>query len=412
MKMQFDLIVIGGGAAGFFGAIQTAEMKPNANILILEKSNKILSKVRISGGGRCNVTHQCFNPNVLAHHYPRGEKSLKKAFKYFHAEHTVNWFNSKGIVLKAEGDGRMFPISDSSETIIECFVNLATAHKIKIELVKTVCKIQSLVEGLEIFCNGGVSFKTKCILITSGGNPNKQFYDFISQLGHTIKPPIPSLFTFNDGEKKFSDLMGVSVADASIKITGTKFFEQGPILITHWGLSGPCVIKLSAWAAEYLHQVRYEFSVIVNWLGDMKEDDVRAQLMQLRATRAKQKVVSSTVFSLPLRLVQRFYFLSEINESKTWGELSHRNINKLLECLIRCPFQIKGKTTFKEEFVTCGGVELNEVNMETMESKIAPNVFFAGEVLNIDGETGGFNFQNAWTTAFLAAKTITQRLNK
>src|SRR5688572_14632314 len=377
--MQFDLIVVGGGAAGFFGAIQAAEMKANLKVLILEKSNKILSKVRVSGGGRCNVTHQCFNPHVLAHHYPRGEKALKKSFKEFHAEHTVNWFASKGVVLKAEADGRMFPITDSSQTIIECFVNLATTLKIKIELGKTVTGIHPTPEGLNVMCDGGLIFKTKCVLITPGGNPNKQFYNFIGSLGHTIKSPIPSLFTFNDAEKKFSDLMGVSVPNASIRIAGTKFFQQGPLLITHWGLSGPCVIKLSAWAAEFLYQQRYEFEVLVNWLGEMKEDEVRTYLMQLKETKAKQKVISSSLFSLPLRLMQRLYLLSEINEFKTWSELSHRNINKLLEFLIRCPFKIKGKTTFKEEFVTCGGVELNEIDMETMESKKIRNVFFAGE---------------------------------
>lgn len=405
--MQFDLIVVGGGAAGFFGAIQAAEMKPGLKVLILEKSNKILSKVRISGGGRCNVTHHCYNPFELAHHYPRGEKPLKNLFKTFHAEHVVKWFASKGVQLKVEDDGRMFPTTDSSQTIINCFVLQTQALNIKLELGKAVARIEQDNDGLCIFSSDGGVYKTRRVLIASGGSPNIQSYSFIADLSHAICEPIPSLFTFNDSENEFKDLMGIAVPNAAVRIEGTKFLQTGPILITHWGLSGPAVIRLSSWAAEYLHQSNYKFTALVNWLGTAKEDELRAELTEYKLTKSKQRVMSNTLFSLPQRLAQRLCVLAEIEDTNTWSELSQKKINKLIEFLIRCPFQIKGKTTFKEEFVTCGGVDLKEINIETMESRKFENIFFAGEVLNIDGETGGFNFQSAWTTAFIAAKAIT-----
>lgn len=404
--MHFDLIVIGGGAAGFFGAIQAAEMRPGSKILILEKSSKLLSKVRVSGGGRCNVTHHCLDPFDLSKHYPRGEKPLKNLFPSFHAEHMIKWLNSKGIKLKTERDGRMFPITDSSETIIECFIREVEKLKIRILTNKAVANIEGIQGPLKTTCNDGETFQSKKILIATGGSSNKIAYEFIARLGHTILNPIPSLFTFNDSEKKFADLMGISVPSAEVKIAGTKFLQQGPLLITHWGLSGPATIKLSAWAAEFLHNVNYEFTALVSWIGFVKEDDVRTQLENLKNSKSKQKIMTNPLFAVPLRLWERLCLEAEVGESKIWSEVSQRSINKLVESLIRYPFKIKGKTTFKEEFVTCGGVDLKEIDLERMESKVVKNIFFAGEVLNIDGETGGFNFQNAWTTAFVAAKTI------
>ncbi len=405
--MQFDLIVIGGGAAGFFGAIQAAEMKPGLQVLILEKSSKLLSKVRISGGGRCNVTHHCYNPFELARHYPRGEKSLKDPFRSFHAEHMVKWLGSKGVILKSESDGRMFPVTNSSETIIACFISQSEQLKIKIYLSKRVSRIDKGINLLDIVCEDGEVYNAKKILIAMGGNAATAAYNFIADLKHTIKDPIPSLFTFNDSGKTFKDLMGVAVPAAYLKIVGTKFSQEGALLVTHWGLSGPAVIKLSAWAAEYLHQVHYEFTVLVSWIGRVKEEEVRIQLMDHKKSKGRQKVMSNSMFSIPHRLWQRLCELADVEETKTWSELSLKKVNKLIEFLIRCPFEIKGKTTFKEEFVTCGGVDLREVDLDTMESKLVKNIFFAGEVLNIDGETGGFNFQSAWTTAFIAAKAIT-----
>ncbi|HOX81439.1 MAG TPA: NAD(P)/FAD-dependent oxidoreductase [Chryseolinea sp.] len=404
--MQFDLVVIGGGASGFFGAIQAAEKKPGLNILILEKSSKLLSKVRISGGGRCNVTHHCFEPIALAHHYPRGEKPLKSLFQIFQAKETVAWFASKGVQLKTEEDGRMFPVTDNSETIIDCFLEQARQLKIKIETSKGVVSIQQENDQFKIICQHGEIIEARKILIAAGGHPNKQGYEWMSNLDHNIVDPLPSLFTFNDSEKKFKDLMGVAVPAAEVRIAGSKFSQTGPVLITHWGLSGPAVIKLSAWAATYLYEKKYEFTALVSWIGAVKEETLRDQLAEQKSKRGKQKVISNPLFSLPQRLWIRICELSEVEETKIWAELPQKNINKLIEFMIRCPFQIKGKTTFKEEFVTCGGIDVSEIHLATMESKKVKNIFFAGEVLNIDGETGGFNFQAAWTTAFIAAKGI------
>lgn len=404
--MQYDLIVVGGGAAGFFGAIQAAGMKPGLKILILEKTTKVLSKVRVSGGGRCNVTHHEYNPFSLTKHYPRGEKALKNVFKTYHAEHVVKWFASKGVLLKAEDDGRMFPVTDSSETIIECFLNEARRYNIKIESGWPVESIAPALDGFEISSAKGETYRATKVLIASGGSPNRQAYAWIENLNHVLAAPIPSLFTFNDSKKNFADLMGISVSSGEVKIQGTKFVQRGPILITHWGLSGPAVIKLSAWAAEYLHSVNYTFTVLVNWVGGLSEEETRAALHDMKTSRSRQKVNSDTLFALPQRLSRRLCEIAGVEETKIWSELSVRTINRLVEVLIRCPFHIKGKTTFKEEFVTCGGVELGEVNLSTMESKRVKNIFFAGEVLNVDGETGGFNFQSAWSTAFVAATAI------
>lgn len=406
--MKYDLVVIGGGAAGFFGAIQAAALNPELRILILEKSPKLLSKVRISGGGRCNVTHNCFNPFELSRHYPRGERLLKTLFKEFNAQDVVNWFAEKGVLLKSEQDGRMFPVSDSSITIIDCFLREASHHKIRIETKQGVTGVRLEEGDFRIQTDGEKIYQGKAILVATGGNGNPQAYRWITNLGHTIVKPIPSLFTFNDPAKKFKDLMGISVPDAVVRIVGTKLFERGPVLITHWGLSGPAVIKLSAWAAEYLYAVDYIFDVQVSWIGSVKEEEIRAKLQLHKATSGKQKIHTNPMYSVPQRLWQRLCELSEIEESRIWSEIGQKQLNRLIEHLIRCPFQIKGKTTFKEEFVTCGGVDLKEIDPETMESRVVKNLYFAGEVLNIDGETGGFNFQAAWSTAYIAARSFRQ----
>lgn len=406
---MFSLAVIGGGAAGFYGAIQTAELNPGSKIIILEKSSKLLSKVRISGGGRCNVTHHCFEATELSQHYPRGQKPLKSLFRKYQASDVVTWFEKKGVKLKSEEDGRMFPVTDNSETVINCFLKLTDQYKIKIETHAEVENIKQHADHFEIqYANQTI--KAKHVLVALGGHPQVHAYDLLKNLGHTIVKPIPSLFTFNDSLKEFKDLMGVSVPHGVVRIAGTKFYQEGPILITHWGLSGPAVIKLSAWAAQYFYEQKYEATVLVSWIKETQEEIVRKFLLEYKSTNKKRKVYSNPLFELPQRLWVRVCELAEIEEEKIWDELSNKNINKVLELLIRCPFKIKGKTTFKEEFVTCGGIDLAEVNLETMESKKVKNLFFAGEVLNIDGETGGFNFQAAWTTAFVAAKKITNVL--
>ncbi len=374
-------------------------------MLILEKSTKLLSKVLISGGGRCNVTHHCYDAVALSRHYPRGQKALRSVFKQYQAKDTVEWFASRNVMLKAEPDGRMFPVTDSSRTIVDCFLKEASRLGIKVETRAEVTSIEATGDKFRLATTSG-SFEGKRVLVTTGGNPKAVAYHFIRDLGHTIVPPVPSLFTFNDVGRRFADLMGVSVPDAVVRIAGTKFLQSGPLLITHWGLSGPAVIRLSAWAAEHLHAVDYTFTVLVSWFPHGGENETRRFLLQQKADHARRKIHSHALFGLPQRLWEKICMLAEIPEDKVWGEVSNRQMNKLLEFLIRCPFQIKGKTTFKEEFVTCGGVDLAAVNLETMESKIVRGLYFAGEVLNLDGETGGFNFQAAWSTAFLAASSM------
>lgn len=400
-----DLIVIGGGAAGFFGAILAAEKNPTLSIVILEKSGKILSKVKVSGGGRCNVTHNCDNPFRLAGHYPRGEKSLKTLFKFFDVLDMVKWLDEHGVKLKTEDDGRMFPITDDSQTIVDCFIRSASQLGIKLEVDLPVEAIQKKDEAFWIKCRNKVFF-SRNVLVATGGNSKAEAYKFLEDCGHRIVPPIPSLFTFNDPGRTFTDLMGVSVQSAQIRITGTKLSQRGAILITHWGLSGPAVIKLSAWAAAFLHEKNYGFTIHINWTTLEKEDDVRAHLLSAKQDRPRQKITRYCPFSLPSRLWERICRLSEIDEEKVWGEIAIKNFNKLLENTFRCEFDIRGKTTFKEEFVTCGGVDLQDIDLQSMESKKLVGLYFAGEVLNIDGETGGFNFQAAWTTAFVAANAI------
>jgi predicted Rossmann fold flavoprotein len=405
MATQFDLITIGGGAAGFFGSIVAAEQKPGLSILILEKTSKLLSKVSASGGGRCNVTHHCFEPTPLAKHYPRGSAALKNLFRKFQASDMVDWLESKKVKLKTEEDGRMFPVTDDSQTIIDCFLEEVKKHQIQIKPNAEVTQIKFTNNVFDVFVGKDQHFKAKKILIATGGHNNSASYGWLRQLGFKIVEPIPSLFTFNDLEKSFTELMGVSVPNAEVKIAGTKFSQQGPVLITHWGLSGPAVIKLSAWAAEFLHKQKYTFTALVNWIN-LTEEQLREAFTSFKTKNGKQKVVANPSFNLPTRLWQRLCELAEIPETKIWAELSNKQLNKLMESLIRCPFQIKGKTTFKEEFVTCGGVDLTAINLETMESKTQRGLFLAGEVLNIDGETGGFNFQSAWTTAWVAAQAI------
>ena len=400
---QFDLVVIGGGAAGFFGALSSAEMNPSLSILILEKTTKLLSKVKVSGGGRCNVTHHNFEPSALSKHYPRGSKELKSLFRKFQAKDVVEWFESKGVKLKIEEDGRMFPVSDNSQTIIDCFLYEAGRHKIEVRAHTEVKKINQVGTGFDLETNVD-KISTKRILIATGGYNHLEQYDWLKS--NDIIPPIPSLFTFNDSKKLFKDLMGVAVPHAEVKIAGTKFSETGPVLITHWGLSGPAVIKLSAWAAEFLHDKKYEFTALVNWTGSANEESIRLHLNDLNSNHGKQKIIVNPLYNIPTRLWLRLCELAEIDESWTWAVLPRKNQNRLIEFLIRCPFEIKGKTTFKEEFVTCGGVDLKSIDLETMESKVVKGIYFAGEVLNIDGETGGFNFQSAWTTAYVAAKAI------
>jgi len=401
----YDLIVVGGGAAGFYAAVQAVEMQPRLRVIILEKSGRLLSKVRISGGGRCNVTHHCFEPGPLSKHYPRGAKQLRRIFNDYAARETVDWFSRRGVKFKTEEDGRMFPTTDNSATIVNALLDRARELGIVVKTSAAVKAIHPIADSLEVTTDE-VRYIGRNVLVAIGGHPRADAYEFITRLGHTLRPPVPSLFTFNDPERRFADLMGISVPSGEIRIAGTKFRQSGPVLVTHWGLSGPAVIRLSAWAAEWLHEVNYRFQILVSWIGNTNEDEVRDYLMEQRSARARQKVTGHPLYGLPSRLWVRLCALSEIEEDRIWSDMGIKHINRLVEHLHRCVFSITGKTTFKEEFVTCGGVNLNEVNLDTLESKRIKGLYFAGEVLNIDGETGGFNFQAAWSTAWLCARSV------
>lgn len=400
MKEQ-DILIIGGGAAGFFTAINAAEMDPGARITILERGNEVLNKVKISGGGRCNVTHAEFDPIQLAKNYPRGEKELRGPFHSFMTGDTIAWFESRGVELKVEEDGRMFPVSNSAQTIIACFQE---------EVLRLGIRLLRKQPVQEIFRDGATwmvntkteSFAARNLVIATGSNP--KIWNLLEQLGHQIVPPVPSLFTFNIKDNRIKDLPGVSTA-ASVSIVGEKLETEGPLLITHWGMSGPAILKLSAWGARELSQLP-EFEIQVNWLLDARAEDVVAELKELKQQHTKQQVHKYAQLGLPKRLWQSLVSSRGIEEDFRWADLSNRQMAEIAEELTAGVFKVHGKSTFKEEFVTAGGVDLKEVNFKTFESRIHDNLFFAGEVLNIDAITGGFNFQNAWTGGYLVARAL------
>jgi len=401
--------IVGGGAAGFFAAITCAQLNPLIEVYLFEKTSKLLSKVRISGGGRCNVTHHCYNPNQLTQYYPRGGKFLKNGFKLFGAEDTVKWFEKRGIKLKTEADGRMFPITDDSASIVNCL--LLEAKKAGV-VVKTGISVDGIAKtdtgNFTLRLSSGNAFEVAGLLVCTGGNPKTENYDWLRHLGHTIIHPVPSLFTFNVPNSPLKELQGVAVPHAKVKVAGQAFENEGPLLITHWGYSGPAVLKLSAWAARDLHNLDYTFTSLINWLPDFSEEQLRTVLLDYRKQHPKKVVATNPLFNLPQRLWKALGALAEINDKIIWAELPVKNQNKLIEQLVRGSFAVKGKTTFKEEFVTCGGIDLKEIKPDTMESRILPGLFFAGEILDIDGVTGGFNFQAAWTTGYLGGKALSQ----
>ena len=411
--MTKRLIVIGGGAAGFFCAVNAAAANPNLEVIIIERSGKLLSKVRVSGGGRCNVTHGCFSISEMIKNYPRGANFLKKAFIHFFTTDTISWFSERGVTLKTEADGRMFPITDSSETIIDCLVKEANKYGVKIMMNKEVKGIVNKVAResscITLMCADGEEMNTDLLCVACGGFSKEVQFDWIKALGHSIEPPVPSLFTFNLAGSNITELMGVSVEKVTIKIVGTRFSQQGPILITHWGFSGPAVLKLSAFAARELAALGYHYRIVVNWVPSFNENTMREELTRMRIQLTGQKIINRNPFYLPQRLWTFFLQLSGINENTRWADLPAKQQNLLVKNLCTHEFEVKGKTTFKEEFVTSGGVSLDEISPFTMESKLIRNLFFAGEVMNVDGITGGFNFQHAWTSGWIAAKAIGAR---
>ncbi|WP_298222098.1 NAD(P)/FAD-dependent oxidoreductase [Flavobacterium sp.] len=402
MNQNYDIIVVGGGAAGFFTAINIAEKNPKLKVAILERGKNVLEKVRISGGGRCNVTHACFVPNDLVKFYPRGEKELRGPFHQFCSGDTIEWFEKHGVELKIEDDGRMFPVSNSSQTIIDCF--LKATQKLGIAVL-TGQSVQSIFRS-DTFWKVETqteTFACQKIVMASGSNP--KMWDLLQNLGHSIVIPVPSLFTFNIKDPRIKDLMGVS-ALASVQVKDTKLSASGPLLITHWGMSGPGILRLSAWGARILHDKNYQFTIIVNWLHDVDFNEAMEILKELKQDQAKKAVSKKSPFEFPNRLWESFVLASGIDSETKWADLSKAQLQNLANQLTHAHFQVNGKSTFKEEFVTAGGVDLKEINFKTMESKILPDLYFAGEIVNIDAITGGFNFQNAWTSGFIVASAI------
>ena len=402
MNQNFDIIIVGGGAAGFFTAINIVEKNPTLKVAILERGSEVLQKVRISGGGRCNVTHACFEPNELVKFYPRGEKELRGPFHQFGAGDTIEWFEKHGVALKIESDGRMFPVSNSSQTIIDCF--LEATKKLGIAVL-TGQSVQSIFkqEAFWKIETQTENYLCEKLVLATGSNP--KVWDMLQNFGHAVITPVPSLFTFNIKDVRIKELPGVA-AQATVKVKDTKLISSGPLLITHWGMSGPAILKLSAWGARILHDKNYQFTVFVNWLNDADSEEVEKKLKDLKQEHAKKSVSKKSPFELTNRLWESLVLASGIEAETKWADLSKIQLTNLINQLVNGTFQVNGKSTFKEEFVTAGGIDLKEINFKTMESKLHKNLYFAGEIVNIDAITGGFNFQNAWTSGFIVANTI------
>ncbi|MFV8336364.1 NAD(P)/FAD-dependent oxidoreductase [Flavobacterium sp. RSP29] len=402
MNQNFDIIIVGGGAAGFFTAINIVEKNPKLKVAILERGAEVLQKVRISGGGRCNVTHACFEPNELVKFYPRGEKELRGPFHQFCSGDTIEWFEKHGVALKIEADGRMFPVSNSSQTIIDCF--LKATQKLGIAVL-TGQSVQSLFkkENEWKIETQTENYLAEKLILATGSNP--KVWEMLQNFGHAVISPVPSLFTFNIKDARIKELPGVA-AQVTVKVKDTKLSSTGPLLITHWGMSGPAILRLSAWGARILHDKNYQFTIFVNWLNDADTTDVEKKLKDLKQEHAKKSVSKKSPFELTNRLWESLVLASGIEVETKWADLSKIQLQNLANQLTNGTFQVNGKSTFKEEFVTAGGIDLKEINFKTMESKLHENLYFAGEIVNIDAITGGFNFQNAWTSGFIVANSI------
>lgn len=403
-KTDLDIIIIGGGAAGFFAAINIAEQNPNLNIAILERGKTGLQKVKISGGGRCNVTHAEFIPSELIENYPRGKKELLGPFHRFMTGDTIAWFEERGIALKIEEDGRMFPVSNSSQTIIDCFLSEVKKHNVKVLYNHSVKTMVTDGNKFILQTNQG-TLSCEKIVVATGSNP--KIWNLLSELGHNIVSPVPSLFTFDIKDERIKDIPGVVAKDVEVKVIGTDLVSQGPLLITHVGMSAPSILKLSAFGAVDLAILNYNFKIAINFIGH----DIESCMDNLKVAKqdyAKKTVLNSVQFDLPKRLWKKLVLASNIHETERWADLNKIQLEALANQLTNAVFQVTGKSTFKEEFVTAGGVDLREINFKTFESKRIPNLYFAGEVMNVDAVTGGFNFQNAWTSAFMVSKAISK----
>lgn len=400
--------VIGGGASGFMAALTAAENHPNDKVIIFEKSREVLSKVRISGGGRCNVTHQPSSPTSFAKNYPRGQSFLKKILSQFDATDTMRWFESRGVRLKTEPDGRVFPQTNSSQTIIQCLLEQADRLGVEIRTGVSVKNFEIIDNQFLLHLHNDAPLKVDRLIVATGGSPKMQGFDWLTQHGHDVAPPVPSLFTFNTPQNSLRTLAGISVNPVEIRIPKLKLLSNGPLLITHWGFSGPAVLKLSAWGARELAELNYRFQIRINWIPGKNFDYLQSWLHDLKVKHPKQQLSAHPQFGIPARLWRWMAENVGIDRNLKLIETPHKKLNKMATQLTDGLFEVEGKTTFKEEFVTCGGIELTNINPLTMESTKIKGLFFTGEVLNVDGITGGFNFQNAWTTGYIAGKNVGQ----
>lgn len=400
--------VIGGGASGFMAALTAAENHPNDKVIIFEKSREVLSKVRISGGGRCNVTHQPSSPTSFAKNYPRGQSFLKKILTQFDATDTMRWFESRGVRLKTEPDGRVFPQTNSSQTIIQCLLEQADRLGVEIRTGVSVKNFEIIDNQFLLHLHNDAPLKVDRLIVATGGSPKMQGFDWLTQHGHDVAPPVPSLFTFNTPQNSLRTLAGISVNPVEIRIPKLKLLSNGPLLITHWGFSGPAVLKLSAWGARELADLNYRFQIRINWIPGKNFDSLQSWLHDLKAKHPKQQLSAHPQLGIPARLWRWMAENAGIDRNLKLIETPHKKLNKMATQLTDGLFEVEGKTTFKEEFVTCGGIELTNINPLTMESTKIKGLFFTGEVLNVDGITGGFNFQNAWTTGYIAGKNVGQ----
>lgn len=399
-----NVAIIGGGAAGFFAAIHVKENFPDADVVLFEKSAKVLAKVKISGGGRCNVTNGCTEIRELSEAYPRGGRQLRKLFGTFNTKHAMEWFEQRGVPLVIQADNCVFPVSQNSQSIIDCFLNEARRLGVRIATGMSVRSMHTNSSGawtLELDSESRIFDK---VIVTTGGQPKRSGLEWLEQLGHAIEEPVPSLFTFNMPQESVTSLMGIVVENAAVSIPGTNLKANGPLLVTHWGMSGPAILKLSAFGARILSERQYSFEVRVNWVNTQNENDVREVLEEIIRTHGNKQLANYRPYLLPERLWHYLLEKRGLSKTTTWGQLGKKGVAQLLTVLTNDLYRVHGKTTFKEEFVTCGGVSLESVDMKTMQSKCCPNLYFAGEVLDIDGITGGYNFQAAWTTSFTAAK--------
>lgn len=401
-----NVAVVGGGAAGFFSAITCAESSPQARVTIFERGERVLAKVKISGGGRCNVTHACFEPKQLIHYYPRGGMALLGPFHDFQPSDTMDWFESRGVKLKTEEDGRVFPVTDQSQTVIDCLVEAARKAKVEVQTGAAIKSIEKTDKGFVLSFADGTSRVFDRLLLATGSNADG--YRWVKSLGHQLESPVPSLFTFTITDPRLKGLSGISVPDGRVKLKGKKLEQRGPLLITHWGLSGPAILKLSAWGARILNGLNYQAELEVSWLPEMKSEELAKKFQETKAEHSRKLVLNQPAVDVPQRLWEKLAKAAGVGDDLRWSDITKAHLGRLAEELLSGVYKMTGRSAFKEEFVTCGGVKLNEVDFSTMESKVCPGLYLAGEILDIDALTGGFNFQNAWTTGWIAGKSLAE----